>query len=152
MPISISSALGRRALVGRQFHTLAGFPQRIIAEMTNLTPPRSKRCHVKSSAIVKCGVSWDDDALITVNQDDVRSPLDPMLPDRYSRIWGEMLDGVGAARVPLHSARHASVSQMRDKGIPAHLVAAHHGHDEAMTTQIYTHVQDFSQLAAVMSS
>ncbi len=106
---------------------------------------------MKSSAIVKYGVSWDDDAYIAVNEDDVRSPLDPMLPDRYSRLWGEMLVEVGAARVPLHSARHASVTRMRNKGIPAHMVAGFHGHDEAMTTAIYTHVDDFTQLTAVMS-
>ncbi len=100
---------------------------------------------------LRLGVPWDEDAYLCVNEDDVRSPLDPMLPDRYSRLWSVMLDAVGADRVPLHSARHGSVTRMRDKGIPAHNVASFHGHDEAMTTAIYSHGDDFTGLLAVMS-
>jgi integrase len=110
---------------------------------------RTKR--LRKSEHLRLGVPWSEDAFIAVNEDDVRSPLDPMLPDRYSRLWGLMLDAVGAARVPLHSARHGSVTRMRDKGIPAHQVAAFHGHDEAMTTAIYSHGDDFTGLLKVMS-
>ena len=111
---------------------------------------RTKR--LRKQECLKYGVPWDNNAFIAVNVDDVRSPLDPMLPDRWSRLWGLLCDSVGVGRLPLHSCRHGSVTRMRDRGIPAHQVAAWHGHDEQMTMQIYSHGDDFTGLLAVMSS
>jgi integrase len=41
--------------------------------------------------------------------------------------------------IRLHDARHTSVTIMRSLGIPAHVVAAWHGHDEAVMARTYTH-------------
>jgi integrase len=43
--------------------------------------------------------------------------------------------------VTLHEARHSSVTAMRDAGVADHVVAAWHGHDEAVMRRTYSHAQ-----------
>ena len=38
-----------------------------------------------------------------------------------------------------HSARHTSVTAMRDLGLPDHVVARWHGHDESMMRATYSY-------------
>jgi integrase len=146
----------RKRTSRRDPRTIVGPPKsrkskRVIMVWPTLLARIERNKKARKAEHLRLGVPWSEDSYICVNEDDVRSPLDPMLPDRYSRIWNLMLDEVGAERVPLHSARHGSVTRMRDRGIPAHNVAAFHGHTEEMTTAIYSHGDDFSGLLAVMS-
>ena len=39
----------------------------------------------------------------------------------------------------LHAARHSTVTFMRNAGVPDHIVAAWHGHDEVVMRQTYSH-------------
>lgn len=105
---------------------------------------------LRRAEYVQYNIPWNENAFIAVNEDHRRSPLDPILPDRYSRLWHELCAQAGVQKIPLHSARHGSVTRMRDRGIPAHLVAGFHGHDEQMTTRVYTHVDDLSAVALAM--
>ena len=135
--------------------TVVGTPKsrksyRIITVWPSLRARIHRNKALRKAEYVALGVPWDEDAYICVNEDTRRSPLAPMLPDRYSRLWAELCAAAGVAKLPLHSARHGSVTRMRDRGIPTHLVAAFHGHDEAMTTRIYTHADDLSPIATAM--
>lgn len=85
------------------------------------------------------GIPWDEEAYLCVTEDDRREPLAAMLPDRYSRLWGRLCDEAGVPRVPLHSARHGSVTRMRATGMLDQHVAAWHGHDERIMQQVYSH-------------
>ena len=40
----------------------------------------------------------------------------------------------------LHAARHSTVTFMRNAGVPDHIVAAWHGHDEVVMRRTYSHV------------
>jgi integrase len=94
------------------------------------------------------GIPWDEEAYLCVTEDDRRGPLDPMLPDRYSRLWGRLCDAAGVPRVPLHSARHGSVTRMRAAGMLDYEVAAWHGHDESIMRLVYSHTSTASLRAA----
>lgn len=77
-----------------------------------------------------------DGSLDKVVVDELGRPIRPeWYSDRFTRI-------ARAAEVPiirLHDARHTSVTIMRSLGIPSHVVAAWHGHDEAVMARTYTH-------------
>jgi integrase len=71
----------------------------------------------------------------------------PVRPERWSDLWREHCVAAGVPSVTLHAARHSSVTAMRNAGVPDHVVAAHHGHDEYVMRSVYSHGQD-DQLAA----
>jgi integrase len=65
----------------------------------------------------------------------------PMRPERWSDLWREHCLAAGIPEVTLHAARHSSVTAMRDAGVPGHIVAAWHGHDEYIMRKVYSHAQ-----------
>jgi site-specific recombinase XerD len=65
----------------------------------------------------------------------------PMRPEDWSRRWKALCkktEGVADTHV-LHAARHSTVTFMRNAGVPDHVVAAWHGHDEVVMRQTYSH-------------
>ena len=66
----------------------------------------------------------------------------PMRPERWSDLWREHCTAAGVPAVTLHAARHSSVTAMRNAGVPDHIVAAHHGHDEYVMRAVYSHPDD----------
>ena len=75
----------------------------------------------------------------------------PLRPERLSDEW-KVLCGLAKVRVlTLHSARHTSVTLMRDRGVDDHIVAAWHGHDEVVMRQTYSHAQAEPLKAAGMA-
>jgi integrase len=72
----------------------------------------------------------------------------PMRHERWTDLWAKACRAQGVTVVPLHSARHTSVSLMRDAGIPDHVVAHWHGHDEAVMRSVYSHADDEGLAAA----
>lgn len=65
----------------------------------------------------------------------------PMRPEDWSRRWRALCiatDGVRDGHT-LHAARHSTVTFMRNAGVPDHIVAAWHGHDEVVMRQTYSH-------------
>jgi integrase len=70
---------------------------------------------------------------------------EPIHPADYSAAWNAHVEAALGDEVDsftLHSARHASVTAMRDAGVPDHVVAAWHGHDEAVMRATYTHAHE----------
>ena len=65
----------------------------------------------------------------------------PLRPEAYSDAWSDLCEAAGVPRVTLHGARHGSVTRMRNAGVPGHLVAAFHGHTEAVMALTYSHVE-----------
>jgi len=63
----------------------------------------------------------------------------PPRPEWYSDMFARIARQTGVPVIRLHDARHTSVTIMRSLGIPAHVVAAWHGHDEAVMARVYTH-------------
>lgn len=63
----------------------------------------------------------------------------PPRPEWYSDTFGRIARQAEVPVIRLHDARHTSVTIMRSLGIPAHVVAAWHGHDEAVMARTYTH-------------
>ena len=63
----------------------------------------------------------------------------PPRPEWYSDMFARIARQAGVPVIRLHDARHTSVTIMRSLGIPAHVVAAWHGHDEAVMARVYTH-------------
>lgn len=64
----------------------------------------------------------------------------PLRPERYSDEWRELCKAAGVRPVVLHAARHSSVSLLRAAGVPGHVIAAWHGHDEVVMRRTYSHV------------
>ena len=64
---------------------------------------------------------------------------EPMRPERWSDLWRLNCRLAEVPEVTLYSARHSSVTLMRDRGVPDHDVAAWHGHDEVVMRQTYSH-------------
>lgn len=65
----------------------------------------------------------------------------PMRPEDWSTRWRKLCaatDGVRDSHT-LHAARHSTVTFMRNAGVPDHIVAAWHGHDEVVMRQTYSH-------------
>ncbi|MGI8578628.1 MAG: tyrosine-type recombinase/integrase [Nocardioidaceae bacterium] len=63
----------------------------------------------------------------------------PPRPEWYSDTFARLARQAEVPVIRLHDARHTSVTIMRSLGIPAHVVAAWHGHDEAVMARTYTH-------------
>lgn len=66
----------------------------------------------------------------------------PIRPERYSDLWRDMLAAAGVRDLDLRAARRGSVTAMRDRGIPDHIVAAWHGHDERVMKSHYSVAHD----------
>lgn len=65
----------------------------------------------------------------------------PLRPERLSDEWKVLCTIAKVRPLVLHSARHTSVTLMRDRGVDDHIVAAWHGHDEVVMRQAYSHAQ-----------
>ena len=65
----------------------------------------------------------------------------PMRPEDWSRRWKTLCEDTQGVREhhTLHAARHSTVTFMRNAGVPDHIVAAWHGHDEVVMRQTYSH-------------
>ena len=65
----------------------------------------------------------------------------PMRPEDWSERWRELCKATKGVRSDhtLHAARHSTVTFMRNAGVPDHIVAAWHGHDEVVMRQTYSH-------------
>jgi integrase len=72
----------------------------------------------------------------------------PMRPERWTDLWEEHCKAAGVPSVTLHGARHSSVTAMRNAGVPDHLVAAWHGHDENIMRAVYSHSSEAGLAAA----
>ena len=66
----------------------------------------------------------------------------PMRPEEWSRRWRDLCKSTAGVRDDhtLHAARHSTVTFMRNAGVPDHIVAAWHGHDEVVMRRTYSHV------------
>ena len=62
----------------------------------------------------------------------------PLHPDAYSDEWLRMVKRAGVRSVTIKSARASSVTVMRLAGVPDFIVAAWHGHDEAVMAKHYS--------------
>lgn len=78
---------------------------------------------------------WGGGDLIAVEADGT-----PVGPRRYSERFKALAYRAGIKRIPLKNARHTSITNMRNAGVPDHLVAAWHGHDESVMRSAYTAV------------
>lgn len=67
---------------------------------------------------------------------------EPIRPEWYSDEWRRLCERAGVPVVTLHAARHTSVTLMRDLGVPDHLVAEWHGHDEVIMRRTYSHASE----------
>lgn len=65
----------------------------------------------------------------------------PMRPEDWSERWKGLCGRTEGVRSDhtLHAARHSTVTFMRNAGVPDHIVAAWHGHDEVVMRQTYSH-------------
>lgn len=65
----------------------------------------------------------------------------PMRPEDWSERWRKLCRTTSGVRDghTLHAARHSTVTFMRNAGVPDHIVAAWHGHDEVVMRQTYSH-------------
>lgn len=59
---------------------------------------------------------------------------EPMRPETWSARWRRLCTATEGVRDDhtLHAARHSTVTFMRNAGVPDHIVAAWHGHDEVI--------------------
>jgi integrase len=66
----------------------------------------------------------------------------PMRPEEWSARWRKLCKDTRGVRDDhtLHAARHSTVTFMRNAGVPDHIVAAWHGHDEVVMRRTYSHV------------
>lgn len=64
----------------------------------------------------------------------------PLRPERYSDAFSRLAREADVPVIRLHDARHTSVTLMRATGVPDPVVAAWHGHSEAVMRATYTHV------------
>lgn len=65
----------------------------------------------------------------------------PMRPEDWSSRWKKLCRTTKGVRDghTLRAARHSTVTFMRNAGVPDHIVAAWHGHDEVVMRQTYSH-------------
>jgi integrase len=68
----------------------------------------------------------------------------PMRPETWTRRWRALCKATEGVRDDhtLHAARHSTVTFMRNAGVPDHIVAAWHGHDEVVMRRTYSHVHN----------
>jgi acyl-CoA reductase-like NAD-dependent aldehyde dehydrogenase len=45
-------------------------------------------------------------------------------PERYSDEWRELCEAAGVRPLTLHAARHSTLSLLRARGVPGHVIAA----------------------------
>ena len=67
----------------------------------------------------------------------------PILPRWYADEFKRQAHAAGLPPIPLKNARHTSVTLMRNQGIPDHIVAAWHGHDESVMRAVYTDARPY---------
>jgi integrase len=67
--------------------------------------------------------------------------------ERWSDRWRGHCGEAGVRALTLHAARRTSVTLMRAAGVPDHVVAAWHGHDDVVMRRTYSH-PDVAGLAA----
>ena len=72
----------------------------------------------------------------------------PYRPERWSDLWREHCQAARVEPVTLHAARHTSVTAMRAAGVPDHVVAQWHGHDEVVMRRTYSHASQDALAAA----
>ncbi|MBF6215494.1 site-specific integrase [Nocardia puris] len=107
----------------------------------DLPPPADLLAALKSLKIVQkaeClarGESWSDDRLVAVHPDGT-----PITPEWYSDEFHRIRERAKLRRILLKGLRNTSVSLMLTSDIPAHIVAAWHGHHPAVTVGIYSEV------------
>ena len=70
----------------------------------------------------------------------------PYQPEVLTQLWSEHCEAAGVQAVSLHSARHSSVTAMRDAGVADH-IAQWHGHDETIMRRVYSNAHP-DQIAA----
>ncbi|WP_084515618.1 tyrosine-type recombinase/integrase [Nocardia acidivorans] len=98
---------------------------------------------VQRAECLVLGIEWTDDRLIVVDEAGT-----PLRPERYTDEFQRISRAAGLRRIQLKGLRNSSVSSMLALGIPAHIVAAWHGHDPAMSLSIYSVVQGEDLAAA----
>lgn len=66
----------------------------------------------------------------------------PMRPEDWTTRWRALCQATEGVRDDhtLHAARHSTVTFMRNAGVPDHIVASWHGHDEVVMRRTYSHV------------
>jgi integrase len=75
----------------------------------------------------------------------------PYRPEEWTQLWAAHCKEADVSSVTLHAARHTSVTTMRDAGVPDHVVAAWHGHDEAVMRRVYSHADQEGMAAAAQA-
>jgi integrase len=63
----------------------------------------------------------------------------PLDPKDWSARWDVAVEKAGVRGFTLHAARHTSVTTMRNAGVPDHIAAQWHGHDENIMRAVYSH-------------
>ena len=83
----------------------------------------------------------------------VNAAGEPLRPEQWTRAWRRHCEAAGVPPVSLHAARHTSVTVLRDLGVPDHLVAAWHGHDEVVMRRTYSHAHtdELTQVGAALA-
>ncbi|MFI1914549.1 tyrosine-type recombinase/integrase [Nocardia sp. NPDC020380] len=98
---------------------------------------------VQRAECLALGIPWDDNRLIVMDEAGV-----PLRPERYTDEFQKLAKAAGLRRIQLKGLRNSSVSYMLALGIPAHIVAAWHGHDPSMSLSVYSVVQGEDLAAA----
>lgn len=66
----------------------------------------------------------------------------PLHPDQLSDAWKTIAAAAKVRPLDLRALRRSSVTEMRRAGVPDHVVARHHGHDESVMRKHYSVVHD----------
>jgi integrase len=138
---------GRVDVDGRG-HTVVGPTKTRAGVRTLPLPPHMRK------ALATMGTRRDEEMLALgrrVQSDDHLATDEvgrPLRPERYSDMWRELCDEAGVRRFVHHAARHTSVTAIRDRGVPDHIVAAWQGHDEVTMRQTYSHAREDSLAVA----
>jgi integrase len=72
----------------------------------------------------------------------------PLRPERWSDMWTQLCREANVRPLTLHAARHSSVTLMRARGVPDHVIAEWHGHDEVIMRRTYSHADEDGLRAA----
>jgi integrase len=77
---------------------------------------------------------------------------EPIKPRWYADQFKLLAAEYGLPVIPLKNARHTSITLMRNAGIPDHVVAAWHGHDESVMRSTYTDAKPYlAQIASFLT-
>ena len=75
--------------------------------------------------------------------------LTPWRPDKVTKAFTALRDGLGLGHVHLHSLRHAAVTRALGAGVDLRTAASRFGHDPTLMTKVYAHaIETADQLAA----